>query len=67
MLSNIQNALLALVLLVAGGVFFVSYGYGLKSIFTAFGPAAFIVSCVAHVIVWIGIASLFDKRHPPPR
>lgn len=65
MFARIWNAALTLAVTAAGFAFFVTYGYGLKAIFRDFGMLAFLSACASHAIVWLGIALLFDKRHPP--
>lgn len=67
MRTALFNAALAIVLILSGGVFFVSYGYGLKSVAHDFGIPALVIAALAHAVVWIGIAALIDKRTPPGR
>lgn len=63
----IFNTVLGTVIIFAGAVFFASYGWGLAQIANVFGIPALAAVTVCHLIVWLGIAALFDKRHPPER
>lgn len=67
MRANLFNIALAVVLVSAGAVFLVSYGWALGQVAHVFGLWALAVVAVSHFIVWLGVAALFDKRHPPER
>lgn len=64
MLENAKLIVVAAALLIAGGVFFLTITYAIKCIFHEFGWLPALVSGVAQIIVWLGIAAMFDKRHP---
>lgn len=47
---------------VAGPVFFLSYLYALKLMFNAMPLWAFVAVGVSHIMVWLGMSLMHDRR-----
>lgn len=67
MLWNLARLIAVLAIAASAPVMLISYAWGLRLLFEQIGLLWMVPICAANVIVWLGIASLFDKRQQPPR
>lgn len=56
-----------IIIALSGPVMLFTYGWGMVLIYEKAGPWVFAISCVSHIIAWIGISFLFDSRQLPPQ
>lgn len=47
--------------IISAPVMLISYAYALKLLFEVMPTWLWLLVCASHVIIWLGIASLFDK------
>ena len=66
-MHNVRIALWLVAYLVSIPIFFGTYGLSFRLFADEFGLWSLLLIAPAHVVIWLTLLSMLDKRSPPPR